>query len=56
MVAVLDKLDRPCAEPRVAEFRKALGVETTATAGPHVLLLHQHTEAEAAERIALSSA
>jgi hypothetical protein len=53
MLAVLDKLDRPFAEPRVAEFRKALGVETTATAGPHVLLLHQHTEAEAVERIAL---
>jgi Protein of unknown function (DUF1570) len=52
MVGVLDKLDRPCSEPKVAEFRKALGVETSAMAGPHVLLLHQHSEAEATERIA----
>src|SRR5438270_8011627 len=36
MVAVLEKLNRSCAEPQVAEFRKALGVETTVTAGPHV--------------------
>jgi hypothetical protein len=53
MVAVLDRLDRPCSDPNVTEFRKALGVETTAARGPHVLLLHQQTEAEADQRIAL---
>src|SRR5262249_18756064 len=34
-------------------FRKALGISTSVARGPHVLLLHQQTEAEAGERIAL---
>jgi hypothetical protein len=53
MVAVLDRLDRPCPDPDVAAFRAALGVEIRVARGPHVLLLHQHNDAEAAERIAV---
>jgi hypothetical protein len=53
MAAVLDRLDRPCPDPDVAAFRAALGVEARIARGPHVLLLHQHGDAEAAERIAV---
>jgi hypothetical protein len=53
MVAALDKLDHPCADPASSAFRKALGISTSVTRGPHVLLLHQQTEAEAGERVAL---
>ncbi len=53
MVAVLDRLDRPCADPDLAGFRQALGITTKVARGPHVILLHQHSDAEATERIAL---
>jgi hypothetical protein len=53
MVALLDRLDRPCEDPELAAFRGALGIETRVLRGPHVILLHQHPEAEAAERVAL---
>jgi Protein of unknown function (DUF1570) len=53
MAAALDRLDRPCPDPDTAAFRAALGVETKVARGPHVLLLHQHSDAEAAERIAV---
>ena len=53
MVAILDKLERPAADPELLEFRKALGIPTSMARGPHVVLLHQQTEAEADERVAL---
>ena len=53
MVAVLDRLAAPCIDPEFDRFRKALGIETRVARGPHVILLHQHSEAEADERIAL---
>ena len=34
-------------------FQKALGIETRVARGPHVILFHQHSDAEADERIAL---
>lgn len=53
MAAVLDRLDAPCPDPDIAAFRAALGIEARIARGPHVLLLHQHSEAEAAERVAV---
>ncbi len=51
MVTILDRLGEPCPDPDASSFRKALGVEMKEARGPHVLLLHQHNDAEAAERI-----
>jgi hypothetical protein len=51
MAAVLDRLERPCPDPEFAAFQKALGIEASVARGPHVILLHQHQEAEASERI-----
>ena len=53
MAAVLDRLDEPCIDPDFARFQKALGIEASVARGPHVILLHQHSDAEADERIAL---
>jgi hypothetical protein len=53
MAAVLDRLEKPADDPDYARFQKALGVETTVARGPHVILLHQHPDAEASERIAI---
>jgi Protein of unknown function (DUF1570) len=53
MVATLEKLERPGSDPELADFRKVLGISTSIARGPHVVLLHQLTEAEADERIAL---
>ena len=53
MTAVLDRLDEPCIDPDFDRFQKALGIETRVARGPHVILLHQHSDAEADERIAL---
>jgi hypothetical protein len=53
MAAILDRLEQPCADPDFAGFQKALGVGARLARGPHVLLFHQHTDAEAHERIAL---
>ena len=53
MAAALDRLDRPCREPEFVAFRRTLGISTEIARGPHVLLLHERTDAEAAERVAL---
>jgi hypothetical protein len=53
MVAVLDRLDRACAEPDLTAFRAALGDGFQVARGPHTVLLHQHTDAEANERVAV---
>ena len=51
--ATLDKLERPATDPELLEFRKALGISTSIARGGHVVLLHQQTEAEAEEQVAL---
>jgi len=51
MVAVLDDLKAPREDPDFGPFRKALGVSTKVARGPQVLLLHQHPDDEAAERV-----
>ncbi len=53
MTAVLDRLGEPGVDPEFDRFQKALGIETRVARGPHVLLLHQHSDAEADERIEL---
>jgi len=53
MIAALDKLERPGTDPELLEFRKALGISTSIARGEHVVLIHQQTEAEAEERVAL---
>jgi hypothetical protein len=52
MAGMLDRLDRECFDPDFAPFQRALGVETKIARGAHILLLHQHSDAEAEERIA----
>jgi hypothetical protein len=53
MATVVDRLEAPCPDPDFGGFQKALGIEASLARGPHVILLHQHSEAEANERIAL---
>jgi hypothetical protein len=53
MAAALERLDRSCDDPDFARFARALLVQTKVARGPHVILLHQHSEAEAGERIEL---
>ena len=53
MTNVLDRLGEPCIDPDFDRFQKALGIETRVARGPHVILLHQHSESEANERIEL---
>ncbi len=53
MTAVLDRLREPCIDPDFDRFKKALGIETRVARGPHVVLLHQHFDSEADERIEL---
>jgi hypothetical protein len=53
MAATLDQLDQPSRDPDSIAFQKALGIEVSVARGPHVILFHQHSEAEAAERIEL---
>lgn len=53
MVKVLDRLKRPTTDPEFERFQKSLGVECKVARGPHVLLLHEHSDPEADERIAM---
>jgi hypothetical protein len=53
LAATLDRLDQPCPDPDSTAFRKALGIDVRVARGPHVILFHQHSEAEARERIEL---
>jgi uncharacterized protein DUF1570 len=59
MMAALDRLGRTGAgedtasDPDLGPIRRALGVSFEVARGPHVLLLHQHAEAEAAGRLEL---
>jgi Protein of unknown function (DUF1570) len=53
MAAALKHLEQPCPDPDLTAFQKALGIEVTVARGPHVILLHQHSDSEASERIAV---
>jgi len=53
MNAMLDRLERPVADPPTDSLDRALAVSTVAERGPHVLLLHQHGPAAARSRVAL---
>jgi hypothetical protein len=53
MVALLDKLAEPWPELDLNSLRSAAGVALATAKGPHVVLLHQHSQAEAEERIDL---
>ncbi len=53
MASVLERLERPCSDPEFSGFQKALGIEANVARGPHVIVLNQHSDAEAQERIAL---
>ncbi|MHC5540493.1 DUF1570 domain-containing protein, partial [Singulisphaera rosea] len=50
----LARLETPCSDPpNLERLERAIGVRAEAARGSHVLLLHQHSSEEAAERIDL---
>jgi Protein of unknown function (DUF1570) len=51
MASVLDRLAQPCPDSDFSAFQNALGIQASVARGPHLLLLHQHSQAEANERI-----
>ncbi len=53
LVAMLDRLAPPCPDPRLDAVRAGLRGDFAEARGPHVLLLHQHAPAEAAQRVEL---
>ena len=53
MIAALDRLAKPCADPPLEALAKTLGEKAREARGPHVVLVHQHDESEANERIDL---
>lgn len=53
MVAALDRLEAPCPEPDLPPIRRALAGKFREARGPHVVLLHQHDDREAAQRVEL---
>ena len=53
MVAVLARLAKPCPDPDLEPLLSALGGASEVARGSHVVLVHQHTAEEAAERVEL---
>ncbi len=53
MIAAINKLELPAVDPDLIGFRKALGITTNIARGRHVILLHQLSEPEAEQRVAL---
>jgi len=53
MVPTLDLLGREGTDPDLESIHRALGASFAIARSPHVLLLHQHSAAEAAERVEL---
>lgn len=53
MVDVLNRLEPTAPDPDFEDFKGALGIAVKEERGPHILLLHQHSEIEAAARVAL---
>jgi hypothetical protein len=53
MVAVLDRLARPVADPDLGPLRRALNGSFALERTAHIVLLHQHPPADAVERVEL---
>lgn len=53
LAEALDRLDRPCSDPDVSRLERALAVPCETATSPHILLLHQHSEADAHARLDL---
>jgi hypothetical protein len=53
MLAALKVLETPAADPDLDPLLRALGSSARIARGPHVVLVHQHSDADAAERIDL---
>ncbi len=53
MGPVLTRLDKVLTDPDLDRLKSALGNRYEIARGPHVILLHQHTQAEADERVDL---
>ena len=53
MVATLDRLDQPCDDPPLDPIWKSLNAPAEVARGDHVLLIHQLSPQDAAERIEL---
>jgi hypothetical protein len=53
MVTALDRLGREGTDPELESIHRALGTSCTIARSAHVLLLHQHSAADAAERVEL---
>ncbi len=53
MVAALDRLEAPCSDADPGPIRRVLGGTFDVAVGPHVVVFHQHSEAEARRRVAL---
>jgi hypothetical protein len=51
MAAALERLERACEEPDLDSIRALLPGSFREARGPHVVVLHQHEEAEARERV-----
>ncbi len=53
MVAILDRLKTPIKDPTMAPLSRNLPADPRIARGEHVLLMHQHSDEEAAERVAI---
>jgi hypothetical protein len=53
MVAALGRLAKPCEDPDLEPLLRAIGGSSEVARGPHVILVHQQTAAEATERVDL---
>ncbi|WP_406695833.1 DUF1570 domain-containing protein [Singulisphaera sp. Ch08] len=53
MVAVLALLAKPCSDPDLDPLLRALGGASEVARGPHIVLVHQQSAEEAAERVDL---
>lgn len=53
MVGLLDRLRLPLPDPEMTHLLRGLPADRRIARGPHVLLFHQHSEADADERIAV---
>lgn len=53
MVATLARLEKPCSDPDLEPLLRAVGGASEVARGPHIVLIHQHSADEAAERVDL---
>jgi len=53
MVAALDRLATPLPDPAMPKILRGLPVKHKIARGPHVVLVHQHSDADSSERVAI---